>query len=115
MKKLLIAVLFILMSSFLNAAYYYGAIAINPQTGSTGYSYDYGSRYNAERAALNYCKGSCRIAVYFWNTCASVAWSPRTKAYGWYYAGNMSETKRGAVRKCGYSDCRVVSSVCTTR
>ena len=114
MKKFLIMALFILISSVLNAAYY-GAIAINKQTGATGYSYDYRSRYEAERAALNYCKGNCRIAVYFWNSCASVAWSPSTKAYGWYYAGNMSSTKRGALRQCGYKDCRIVRSVCTTR
>ncbi len=114
MKKLLILILFVLMSFFLNAAYY-GAIAINQQTGATGYSYDYSSRYAAERTALNHCKGNCRIAVYFRNTCASVAWSPSTKSYGWYYAGYMSETKRGALNKCGYRDCRVVCSVCTTR
>ncbi len=114
MKKLLITVLFILMSSFLNAANY-GAIAINRQTGAVGYSYDYRSRYDAERVALNYCRGNCHIAIYFWNTCASVAWSPSTKSYGWYYAGNMNSTKRGALRKCGYRDCKVVCSVCTTR
>ena len=53
MKKLLILILFVLMSFFLNAAYY-GAIAINQQTGATGYSYDYSSRYAAERTALNH-------------------------------------------------------------
>ncbi len=67
MKKLLMTALFILISSVLNAAYY-GAIAINKQTGATGYSYDYRSRYDAERVALNYCNGNCHIAVYFWNS-----------------------------------------------
>src|SRR5438552_1120659 len=36
----------------------YGAIAFSPSTGKYGYSYDCGSRAQAERIALSYCKES---------------------------------------------------------
>ena len=41
------------------SAAYFGAIAFSQSTGARGYSYDYGSRYEAEERALQECGAGC--------------------------------------------------------
>ena len=79
MKKLLL----FLFISIMSLSDYYGAIAINTDTGATGYSYDYSSQSSAERAALNYCGQNCEVAIWYKNTCAAVAYSYQNGTYGW--------------------------------
>lgn len=113
MKKIIM--LFIMMS-FLSFSYYdyYGAIAVNLNTGYAGYSYNYRNQYDAERVALRHCGGGCRIIVSYRNSCAAVAWSASTGAYGWYSSRNPRNNNFGAKKYCGYRDCQVVSNVCTS-
>jgi hypothetical protein len=75
----------------------YAAIAYSPRTGAYGYSYDYSSRSQAERAALNRCRGNdARVVVWVKNGWAAVArsrngswatgWSSRSKSRARYLA-----------------------------
>ena len=107
--------MFCTLSIFSYARTYYGAIALNPRTGATGYAYDHYTRNRAISAARGYCSGNCVVPVVFWNTCAAVSWSPSTQRYGWAYSGNTYSNKTWANRKYGARDCRVVANVCTTR
>ena len=113
MKKILL-ILFVTVSMISFSRDFYGSIAINQQTGNYGYSYDYYDRYSAERSAVNQCGYDCIAVVYFYNTCTLVAWSPSTKAYGWYSSRNRSLNNRSAVNYCGSYDCRVIVDMCTS-
>ena len=111
MKKLLL----FLFISIMSLSDYYGAIAINRDTGATGYSYDYSSQSSAERAALNYCGQNCEVAIWYKNTCAAVAYSYQNGTYGWAWGSDARSNERKALANCEGNDCQVVSSVCTTR
>ena len=115
MKKIILIMVFCLVTAVLPARDFFGAIALNPQTGATGYSYDHYSKKSAISAAQSYCTGNCIVPVVFWNTCAAVAWSPTTLNYGWAYSRNVNYIKTKALNECGDYDCRIVSSVCTSR
>lgn len=61
---------------------YYGAIAINPSTGSVGRSWDYDSYGAATSAALGACGYGCKVATSFVNGCGAIASSPSYWGYG---------------------------------
>ncbi|HEX3363045.1 MAG TPA: DUF4189 domain-containing protein [Solirubrobacterales bacterium] len=55
------------------AAADWGAIAVNPQTGKVGVSYDYSTPHHAKKRALVQCHQSgCRIAVWVFNQYAAL-------------------------------------------
>ena len=116
-RRILLFLTFVFMFANTYSDYYdnyYGSIAIDPNTGATGYSWDYSTRSGAERAALNYCEGNCVVAVWFSNQCGSVSWSPSTGSYGWGTSRNSYTAGTTANGYCGQNDCRVVAAVCTT-
>jgi hypothetical protein len=82
-----------------NADVYYGAIAVG-SNGAWGRALDYGSRGAAERVALNYCNGNCKILASFVNGCGAVA---KTRTSYW---GNVGDTlgvaQNRALRNGGY-------------
>jgi hypothetical protein len=51
----------------------YAAIALNQQTGATGYSYRHTSRAGAEERALQECGRGCVIVAWVRNQCLSLA------------------------------------------
>lgn len=119
MKKILFVLLMLCMSLMTYAKDYYGAIAINKETGAYGYSYDYSYQSNAENAALVECRkrgGTCEIATWVRNGCAAVAYSPKTKKYGWAWAGTgrLNQVARDAKSSCNQSDCVVKANFCTS-
>ena len=114
MKKMTFITIFFLITAVLPARDFFGAIALNPQTGATVYSYDHYSEDDAISAAELYCNGNCVVPVVFWNTCAAVAWSPTTLSYGWAYSRDVSYAERRALNECQDYDCRIVSSICTS-
>ncbi|MGC4932466.1 DUF4189 domain-containing protein [Gordonia sp. DT30] len=61
---------------------YYGAIALNTSSGSTGRAWDYDSYGQASSAALNACGYGCKVVVSFVNGCGAVASSPSYWGYG---------------------------------
>lgn len=73
----------------------FGAIAYSTRTGSHGYSHNFPTRNQAERAALRNCRAyarDCSVVVYFYNACAALAVG---NSYGYGYG--CGRPRSGAV------------------
>jgi hypothetical protein len=93
---------------------YWGAIAISPQTGNVGYSYDHPNDSAAARAAVNSCNASdCQAVVRVANGCAAVAQAPNL-AWGWGYGASRRAAEQQAIAGTPGSGARIVTWVCTT-
>src|SRR5215470_9314432 len=81
---------------------YYGAIAYSPTTRAHGWSYDYDSRGEAERRALDQCSRhaqDCVVPVWFRNACGALAVGADGYGSGWGESRKAAETF--AVQSCG--------------
>lgn len=93
----------------------YGAIAITPDGESWGYSFDYPTREQAEKRALEECGlSNCRVQVWFKNACGAVARNEEGKL-GWAWADTRKQAEAEAVAACGTGTCQVHTWACTTR
>ena len=95
----------------------YGAIAYSSSTGRYGYSYDFGSRAEAENYAISKCgRGDCVVKVWFKNACGALAVG-RRGALGWGLAGSRGSAEDRALSECQSrtSGCSVRTWACTTR
>lgn len=73
----------------------WGAIAVNPQTGATGISYNYNTAAAAKKRARNECgRNKCRVAVWVRNGYAALV----LKKNGVYVAG-AGDSRAAAFRK----------------
>jgi uncharacterized protein YraI len=69
----------------------WGAIAVNPISGKTGISYDYGTATAAKNRARNECgRGKCRVAVWVRNGYAALV----QKRSGAFVAGAGASRRR---------------------
>lgn len=92
----------------------YGAISTNDVTGAWGYSYNYPTRSQAERAALEECgEAGCKVDVWFANACGAVAKDGKTVGWGW--AETRAEAEAKAVSACGSGACKIEVWACTDR
>jgi hypothetical protein len=101
-----------------SAQEYYGAIAYSPSTRAHGWSYDYASRSDAKRRALDQCNrhaDDCVVPVWFRNACGALAVGADGYGSGWGASRKLAETY--AIQSCGrYSaSCAVIRWVCTTK
>jgi hypothetical protein len=98
------------------AADYYGAIAFSQDTGSVGYSNDYGTRAGAEERARAECGSDCEVVSWFVNACGALA-TGDDKGYGTGWATTRREAERVALSNCNdnAANCSVIRWVCTTR
>jgi hypothetical protein len=98
------------------AADNFGAIAYSASSGAHGYSYDFGSRGEAEERALAECGRGCEVVLWFKNACGALAAGP-DHGYGVGWSGSRREAEAIAMRYCreNSSDCEVVRWVCTAR
>jgi hypothetical protein len=96
----------------------YGAIAYSESSGNWGSSYDYGSRQQAENAALNRCgSDDCEVKAWFKNSCGALA-AGDDGALGWSWAADSrEEAESRALSECRAkgSNCRILCWACTTR
>ena len=102
---------------------HYGAIAYSPSTRAHGWSYDYGSRGEAERRARDQCNRhlddrqaeDCVVPVWFRNACGALAVGDDGYGSGWGVSRKAAETF--AIQSCGrYSGgCSIIRWVCTTK
>ncbi len=93
----------------------YGAIAITPDGQVWGYAFDYPTREQAEKRALQECgQSSCQIQVWFKNACGAVA-KDETGKLGWAWANTRQQAEAAAVVACGNGSCRTETWACTTR
>ncbi len=98
------------------AADNFGAIAYSTGSGAIGYSYDYGSRDEAEEHALQECGPGCQVVVWFKNACGAVA-AGSDRGYGTGWADSRGEAEETAMRYCQQNSqgCRPVGWTCTSR
>ncbi|MBU4530635.1 MAG: DUF4189 domain-containing protein [Hoeflea sp.] len=107
-----------LVASGAASAEYFGAIAYSPTSGVYGFSYDHGSRRDAEARAISECRmrgRGCKVAIWFKNACGSVA----VGANGWgtAWAGTRRDAERAAIRNCSRytGGCRTLAWSCTSK
>jgi hypothetical protein len=95
---------------------YFGAIAFSTSDGAVGYSYDFGSREEAEERALQECGAGCEVVLWFKNACGAIA-AGAGHGYGTGWAGSRGEAEGIAMRYCRQNaeGCEVLRWVCTTR
>lgn len=96
----------------------YGAIAYSESTGNWGSSYDYGSRRQAENAALHRCNSDdCEVKAWFKNSCRALA-AGDNGALGWSSAADdKAEAESRALSECSEngSNCQILCWACTSR
>jgi hypothetical protein len=95
----------------------YGAIAYSSSTGRHGYSYDWGSRSEAEDYARSKCgSGDCAIKVWFKNACGALAVG-RRGGTGWGWSSSRGAAESVALNECQSrtSGCNIRTWACTTR
>ncbi len=96
----------------------FGAIALSPGSGAYGFSYDYGSRGEAEGRAMGHCRAAakgrkdCKVGVWFTNACGALA---RRSDGGWGadWGNSRQEAARKALRNCG-AGCKLEETVCNS-
>lgn len=93
-----------------------GAIAVDRQAGmepAYGYSLGYGSRKDAEAAAIGFCRQyggtDCRAMVWF-ETCGACAESKKYFGIGW--GADRHTAKSKALQYCRSNSCMVLVAVC---
>jgi Domain of unknown function (DUF4189) len=99
------------------AADYYGAIAFSPDTGSVGYSYNYGTRNGAENRALAECgRRDCVAVIWFRNACGALA-TGDGNGYGYAWAVTRAEAEDTALNQCNRytTNCAYNTWACTAR
>lgn len=103
-----------LMAGVALAADNFGAIATS-DSGAYGYAYNYRTREQAQRAALQECgEQGCRVQVWFKNACGAVAQdNNRRTAWGWATTREQAEAQ--AISACGTGTCRIRVWACTSR
>jgi serine/threonine-protein kinase len=93
----------------------WGSIYFSPSTHATGFSHNYDTQRQAERAAISYCSGGdCIKAISFRNACGALAiGSNGGWGADWGRSGNAAQ--RNAVNACRTHDsgCRVVRWQCS--
>ncbi len=98
------------------AADNYAAIAFSQDTGSVGYSIDYGTQAAAEERALEECGRDCEVVLWVRNACGALA-TGDDNGYGTGWATSRQEAERIALSSCNdnVANCSVNRWVCTTR
>jgi serine/threonine-protein kinase len=98
----------------------YGAIAYGKSSLRYGYSFDAGSRYDAESRALSECGAAdCAVVVWFVNACGALARSTHGQI-GWGWAATREQAESIALGYCekesgGRYPCSVLVWACTSR
>ena len=91
----------------------WGAIAINPQTGSIGVGFGEPTKKAAQNEAEHDCKGQCRQYLYVRNKCGAAAANSRRIVAG--FGNTKHEAIRKAKRKArkGPGPAKLVAWVCS--
>jgi len=94
----------------------FAAIALNQQTGATGYSYRHTSRAGAEERALQECGRACIVVAWVRNQCLSLA-TGQSNGYGYAMATNDAIAMQRAVEECQKRarGCEVNITICSAR
>jgi len=91
----------------------WGSIAINPDSGQVGISFNAQTKHAAKIAAVNDCPGKCRAVLFVRNKCGAIAVNQRR------YVAGFGPRKRDAIRKAmqkarkGLGPAKLVAWVCS--
>lgn len=97
----------------------YGALAYSPDTGATGWSYNYGSESQANQSALKACGAKARDCVVtqtIHDFCAAVVDGDDHKAPASAVGSTLARAEGLALAACrtqGGKSCKVAGEVCT--
>jgi hypothetical protein len=89
------ATLMLVFAGSASAGSYWGAIAVDPETGITGKSFDFRTAKAAQRQAIAVCEvhgDGCKVAVWVTN-----GWAALVKKHNGVYIGGLARTKRLAI------------------
>jgi hypothetical protein len=117
MAAALVPLLALTLGSTAALADYYGAIAFSQDSGSVGYSYDYGDQASAENRAMQECNDNgCMVVLWFRNACGALAIGDGN-GYGTGWAGTRADAEQIALSNCGQyaGNCANNTWACTTR
>lgn len=94
----------------------YGAIALSPTSGATGWSHSFSTRRGAEQQALDGCyrhASDCRTAIWFRNACGAVATGRRGWGAGW--GDDRYGAEQAALYSCERNShgCRIIRWQCS--
>jgi hypothetical protein len=87
--------LMLVLAGSASARGYWGAIAVDPETGITGKSFDFPTAKAAQRQAIAVCEvrgDGCKVAVWVTN-----GWAALVKKHNGVYIGGLGRTKRLAI------------------
>jgi serine/threonine-protein kinase len=98
-----------------SAADTFGAIAYSQANGAHGYGYKARSRDAAEEKALQECGPSCKVVIWFRNSCAALAVG-KGRGYGTFWSAAEDAVLTGAMRECrkNTSACELTRMVCSS-
>jgi len=85
----------LLLAASASARGYWGAIAVDPDTGITGKSFDFPTARAAQHQAIAVCEvrgDGCKVAVWVTN-----GWAALVKKHSGVYIGGLGRTKRLAI------------------
>jgi hypothetical protein len=89
------AILMLVFAGAASARGFWGAIAVDPETGITGKSFDFPTARAAQRQAIAVCEvrgDGCKAAVWVTN-----GWAALVKKHNGVYIGGLARTKRLAI------------------
>lgn len=91
----------------------WGSIAINPDSGEAGVSFNAQTKRDAKVAAINDCPGKCRAVLFVRNKCGAIAVNPRRYVAG--FGGSRREAVKEAKQKArkGPGPAKLVAYVCS--
>jgi hypothetical protein len=89
------ATLMLVFAGAASARGFWGAIAVDPETGITGKSFDFPTAKAAQRQAIAVCEvrgDGCKVAVWVTN-----GWAALVKKHNGVYIGGLGRTKHLAI------------------
>jgi serine/threonine-protein kinase len=98
-------------------SFLFQAIAFSTKTGEFGFSNDYSTREEADKAAIEHCNASdCKILIWSRNACASLAIGDRN-GFGTNWAKDQKESESKALEVCSNytKNCKILKTICPSK
>ncbi|MCS3849000.1 hypothetical protein GGR70_004085 [Xanthomonas campestris] len=95
----------------------WGALARSEDGSVLGVAAKESSKYSARSTALKFCKNAggqgCKVTLVFKNACVAQASSDERNISIAYTESTKNSAEKGALEKCGSSDCKITYSECS--
>jgi uncharacterized protein DUF4189 len=91
----------------------WGSIALNPQTGQAGVSFNEQTKADASDAAVKDCPGKCRPALFVRNKCGAIAHNDARYVAGFGNSKHEAISKAKAKARKGPGRTKLTAYVCS--